>query len=148
MCLHKLIATNRPDQTQSKWFPSLFFLWCLTIISPTGHIAELYSREGNVISDSKRGIVCIFLKKPLSLTIFLANHCSKHTPKAPKEYLISHLFSMNYIKLKHMIVKLKKNREQFAWKFYQLRVFSCDFLYNVLKQEMQKGKQKEQLSRG
>lgn len=56
---------------------------------------------------------------------------------------------MNYIKLKHMIVKLKKIENSSLGNFtsWWERVFSCDFLYNVLKQEMQKGKQKEQLSR-
>lgn len=47
----------------------------------------------------------------MSFTIFLVNHCSKHTPKASAEYLTSHLFCMNYIKLKYMIVKLKKKKK-------------------------------------
>lgn len=62
-CLHKLIVANRPDQTQSKWLPSLSFLRFLAIISPTGHMPELYFRQGKVISASKRSVVCIFLKE-------------------------------------------------------------------------------------
>lgn len=62
-CLHKLIAANRPDQTQSKWPPSLSFLRFLAIISPTGHTPELYFRQGNVNSASKRSVVCILLKE-------------------------------------------------------------------------------------